>query len=57
MSFVWLKDLDNMVRQFKESDTNTIDAFIKTGRWTKVQGRRDLSPYIAPAKKSTKKSE
>ena len=41
MSFVWLKDLDNMVRQFKENDTKTIDAFIKTGRWKRVQGRRD----------------
>ncbi len=55
MSFVWLKDLDNMVRQFKENDTKTIDAFIKTGRWKRVQGRRDLSDYVAP-KKATKKS-
>tara|TARA_R100000808_G_scaffold23562_1_gene52458 strand:+ start:934 stop:1125 length:192 start_codon:yes stop_codon:yes gene_type:complete len=54
MSFVWLKDLNNNVRQYKENDTNTINAKITSGRWIKIKGRRDLSGYIEP-KKATKK--
>ena len=54
MSFVWLKDLNNNVRQYKENDTNTINALIASGRWIKIKGRRDLSDYI-DSKKVTKK--
>tara|TARA_R100001082_G_C4364770_1_gene161307 strand:- start:3940 stop:4131 length:192 start_codon:yes stop_codon:yes gene_type:complete len=54
MSFVWLKDLNNNVRQYKENDTNTINALITSGRWMKIKSRRDLSDYIEP-KKVTKK--
>jgi len=58
MSFIWLKDLNNNIRQYKANDTKTIDALISSGRWTQVQGRRNLSPYVEPkvAKKATKKS-
>ena len=54
---IWLKDLNNMVRQFKESDTKTVDAFIASGRWKRVKDKNDLSDYVAPAKKTTKKSK
>tara|TARA_Y100001938_G_C7979980_1_gene373895 strand:+ start:166 stop:357 length:192 start_codon:yes stop_codon:yes gene_type:complete len=54
MSFVWLKDLSNNIRQYKESDKKTIDSLISSGRWTRVKGRRDLSPY-SEAKKTAKK--
>jgi hypothetical protein len=54
MSFVWLKDLNNNVKQYKESDKKTIDALISSGRWTQVEGRRNLSP-CTKAKKTDKK--
>ena len=54
---IWLKDLNNMVRQFKESDSKTVDAFISSGRWVRVKDKKDLSNYVAPAKKATKKSK
>ena len=47
MSFVWLKDLNNNVRQYKENDTNTINALITSGRWMKIKSRRDLSDYLS----------
>ena len=59
MSFVWLKDLNNNIKQYKESDKKTIDALISSGRYIQVQGRRDLSPYVEIKKihkKKTKKS-
>ena len=55
MSFVWLKDLNNNVKQYKENDKTTIDALISSGRWTQVKSRRDLSDYVAPAKKAARK--
>ena len=55
MSFVWLKDLNNNVKQYKESDKKTIDALISSGRWTQVEGRRNLSPYTKTKKTDKKK--
>lgn len=59
MGFIWLKDLNNNVKQYKENDKKTIDALISSGRWTKIQGRKNLSPYAEvkkTIKKKTKKS-
>jgi hypothetical protein len=57
MSFVWLKDLNNNVRQYKENDTNTINALITSGRWMKIKSRRDLSGYVEPEKVTKKASK
>ena len=53
MNFVWLKDLNNNVKQYKENDKKTIDALISSGRWSRIKNRRDLSPYVET--KKTKK--
>ena len=57
MSFIWLKDLNNNVKQYKESDKKTIDALISSGRWTQVEGRRNLSPYTKTKKTDKKKTK
>ncbi len=53
MNFIWLKDLNNNVKQYKENDKKTIDALISSGRWSRIKNRRDLSPYVET--KKTKK--
>ena len=53
MNFIWLKDLNNNVKQYKEYDKKTIDALISSGRWSRIKNRRDLSPYVET--KKTKK--
>ena len=41
MNFIWLKDLNNNVKQYKENDKKTIDALISSGRWSRIKNRRD----------------
>ena len=53
MNFIWLKDLNNNVKQYKENDKKNIDALISSGRWSRIKNRRDLSPYVET--KKTKK--
>ena len=53
MNFIWLKDINNNVKQYKENDKKTIDALISSGRWSRIKNRRDLSPYVET--KKTKK--
>ena len=50
---IWLKDLNNMVRSYKDGDTKTVNALLKTGRWIRVNDKKDLTPYVE--KKITKK--
>ena len=57
---VYLKNLNSQVKEFKDNDTKTIDAMVDSGRWTRVSGLKDTTPYSAPkkaAKKTTKKSK
>tara|TARA_Y100001951_G_scaffold69413_1_gene56292 strand:- start:1339 stop:1530 length:192 start_codon:yes stop_codon:yes gene_type:complete len=57
MNFIWLKDLNNNVKQYKENDKKTIDALISSGRWFRVKSRRDLSPYVETKKTDKKKTK
>ena len=52
---IYLKNLNSQVKEYKDTDTETVAALLDSGRWKRVQGRRDLSDYVAP-KKATKKS-
>ena len=52
---IYLKNLNSQVKEFKDSDTKTVDACVDSGRWTRVKGLKDWTPYSAP-KKTTKKS-
>tara|TARA_R100000664_G_C2679180_1_gene87925 strand:- start:400 stop:588 length:189 start_codon:yes stop_codon:yes gene_type:complete len=52
---IYLKDLNNNIKELKESDVKTVDALISTGRWVKCSGRKDFS-VLNESKKATKKS-
>ena len=52
---IYLKNLNSQVKEFKDSDTKTVDACVDSGRWTRVKGLKDWTPYSAP-KKTTKKT-
>ena len=52
---VYLKNLNGQVREIKDRDTKTVDSMVDSGRWMRVQGRKDSTPYSVP-KKATKKT-
>ena len=54
---IYLKNLNSQVREFKDRDTKTINAMMDSGRWIRVQGRKDMTPYSAPKKTAKKKSK
>ena len=52
---IYLKNLNSQVKEFKDSDTRTVDSMIDSGRWVRVKGLKDCTPYSV-SKKTTKKS-
>ena len=52
---IYLKNLNSQVRELKETDMRTVDSMVDSGRWMRVQGRKDSTPYSVP-KKATKKT-
>ena len=52
---IYLKNLNGAVKEFKDGDTETVNAMLDSGRWERIAGRKDWSPYVEK-KKSTKKS-
>ena len=52
---VYLKNLNSQVREFKDSDTRTVDSMIDSGRWVRVKGLKDCTPYSTPKKPTKKK--
>ena len=54
---IYLKNLNGAVREYKDGDTGTVDALLGSGRWERIEGRKDWTPYTASKKKTTKKSK
>ena len=54
---IYLKNLNSQVKEFKDRDTKTVDAMVDSGRWTRVLGLKDMTPYSAPKKATKKKSK
>ena len=52
---IYLKNLNSQVKEYKETDTKTVEALLDSGRWERVKGLKDSSPYSV-AKQSTKKA-
>ena len=52
---IYLKNLNSQVKEFKDNDTRTVDTLVDSGRWARVKGLKDCTPYSFP-KKATKKS-
>ena len=53
---IYLKNLNSQVREHRDTDIKTVDALVNSGRWTRVQGLKDWTPYSKP-KKTKKKSK
>tara|TARA_R100000808_G_C2117447_1_gene129667 strand:- start:313 stop:477 length:165 start_codon:yes stop_codon:yes gene_type:complete len=51
---IYLKNLNGIVREFKDGDTSTVDSLIDSGRWERIAGRKDWSPYNEKKKASKK---
>ena len=52
---IYLKNLNSQVKEYKETDTKTVEALLDSGRWERVKGLKDSSPCVV-AKKSVKKA-
>jgi len=52
---IYLKNLNGQIKEMKDRDARAIDSMVDSGRWVRVQGRKDSTPYSAP-KKATKKT-
>ena len=59
---IYLKNLNGQIKEMKDRDARTIDSMVDSGRWVRVQGLKDTTPYAEPKKwyktkkkKSTKK--
>ena len=53
---IYLKNLNGQVKEYKDHDTKTINHLLESGKWTRVVGLKDWTPYSAP-KKTKKKSK
>ena len=51
---IYLKNLNGQIKEMKDRDARTIDSMVDSGRWARVHGVKDSTPYSAP-KKATKK--
>ena len=54
---IYLKNLNSQVREFKDRDAKTVDEMMGSGRWTRVSGLKDMTPYSAPKKATKKKAK
>jgi len=52
---IYLKNLNGQVKEYKDHDVKTINHLIASGKWERVTGLKDLTPYVAPKKVSKKK--
>ena len=51
---VYLKNLNSQVKVFKDHDMRTVNGLIDSGRWKRVKGLKDSTPYSEPKKKKKK---
>ena len=52
---IYLKNFSRQVREYKDTETKKVDELLASGRWIRVQSRKDTTPYSTP-KKATKKT-
>ena len=53
---IYLKNLNGQVREYKDQNTKTVNALIDSGRWTRVEGLKDCTPYDESKKRTKKKT-
>ena len=52
---VYLKNRSGVVTDFKNLDGKSLRNLLDSSEWTRVNGLKDMSPYVAPKKKAKKK--
>ena len=53
---VYLKNRSGVVTDFKNLDGKSLRNLLDSSEWTRVNGLKDMTPYVAP-KKATKKKK
>ena len=53
---IYLMNNIGQVKSYKEHQEKTIKSLLDSGRWKRVNGRKDRSLYSEPVKKTTKKT-
>ena len=54
---VYLKNRSGVVTDFKNIDDKSLKNLLDSSEWTRVKGLKDMTPYVAPKKKSKKKKK
>ena len=54
---IYLKNLNGQVKEYKDHDTKTVAHLLESGKWTRVVGLKDWTPYVVPKKASKKTSK
>ena len=51
---IYLKNIGGNIATLKDSETKEAKNLIESGLWSRVNGRKDFSPYSEPKKASKK---
>ena len=54
---VYLKNRSGVVTDFKNLDGKSLRNLLDSSEWTRVNGLKDMTPYVEPKKKSEKKAK
>ena len=54
---VYLKNRSGVVTDFKNIDAKSLKNLLDSSEWTRIKGLKDMTPYVAPKKKSKKKKK
>ena len=54
---IYLKNRSGVVTDFKNIDDKSLKNLLDSSEWTRVKGLKDMTPYVAPKKKSKKKKK
>jgi len=54
---VYLKNRSGVVTDFKNLDGKSLRNLLDSSEWTRVNGLKDITPYVEPKKKAKKKAK
>ena len=54
---VYLKNISGEVRDFKNIDDKSLKNLLESSEWTRINGLKDMTPYVEPKKKAKKKAK
>ena len=54
---VYLKNRSGVVTDFKNIDDKSLNNLLESSEWTRINGLKDMTPYVEPKKKVEKKAK